>query len=139
MASRTLTAIAASVIVFGGFLTIGGMVSKGYLGRRANNYKISQADARIEKLADLDNTGDIDKREWCAVYIQLRGKPKMPGDSKLNLEEKEKYLASHGYFWDAKSKNYKQREISRQEPYPIGTPKNGQCPKPPYKPIQKRR
>lgn len=139
MVSKTLTAIAASVIVFGGFLTVGGMVSKGYLARRAYNYKCKQADAKIEHLADIDNSGEVDKREWCVVYISVRGHPKMPGDSSLSSEEKEKWLGKQGYFWNKKSRDYMQRESPKQEPYSIGTPKDKACPKPPYKPGPKRR
>jgi hypothetical protein len=139
MVSKTLTTIAASVIVFGGFLAIGGMISKGYLARRAYNYKCRQADTKIEKLADLDNSGELDKREWCAVYMGVRGQPRRPGDSGLNMEEKEKWLSNRGYFWNEKSRDYIKREPVKPEPYSIGTPKDKKCLKPPYKSGNKRR
>jgi hypothetical protein len=124
MASKTLTAIVASVVVGAGFLTVGSMLSKGHLERKEEKYKIKQADSVISLIADIDNSGDLDKRELQVVYICIRGEIKKFGSEELTLIEKEGYIKKSGYYWNPAHKKYEKAEEPKKEPCYKTTPKD---------------
>jgi hypothetical protein len=128
MVSKTLVTIALAGVIGTGFFAGGTLLRKANNSRAESNLRFQEMQTIFDQLSDMDHNGQVDHEEMAKVYCMIKGHYKSGKDPKLTFEEKEKWIFSHGYYWNEPNKKYEHAEPPKPQPNYQGTPKDNKCP-----------